>query len=819
LLPTTRRTKRGVKLVGTDNQHLTIDARQRSRHTLLIGATGTGKTTALESLVRQDIDAGHGVLVIDPHGDLYKRLLKYVCYRKAIGCLRSDVLLFDPSSGQWTLPFDPFQRPTDGDLAVAVERRVNVILKAWKQYDSRETPRLAKTLTVLVAGIMEAGLSILDAGELLKQQATLPRAAVAEAMREPLLANLLTQLSLYRPQDFLSQVESTESRMIPFLISGAIRRIMGLGRSELDAAKAMDDGQIVLVNLAPSRFLSDEQQQIIGGMTINAFYEAAIQREIGSRACNAYVDEAGLFVSEEVGRALEQCRKRGFHLTLCFQEMAQFQSEDARLYKAVTINTGTKIAFATPEREDAQILADNLFDGLAEPEVKYMHRHLNHYLEDIREESYTRTTARRKQWSEQWSEAHGRGTSNGESDGTGGSQSQSLAEGESTQLTQSESEHQTQTTGRSFAIGTSSSVSRGTSTTTGDSRGHSSTKTFSSFEGEETGWTSEGEGSHRDRHTSHTGNEQSEYSSSRAETHSTSDSYGQTRGRAKSQGRSRVYGTSSAQNWTRQRSTSSSYSDTDNEGGAYSYGEDSSDGVTDQPGVRHTPFWEEDPEFWRLEEARWRAAELLMRQPVGHCFARSGNRFLPLQLREPAPVYVLPKTLLRLTGEFYSRHCLPQAEAEARSRSRQRQAAEALKSGRLPGSPWSRQPGRQRPRAAEPPPRVASDPEPIWPEAETVLDSSGREPQPPRRPRRGPAPDLENHAKVEKLVQRFGPDWHKDDTLRRLCEELDRQQVPIAKTWATKPNDRALSWQRARELYPDLVIRSIRDRLKAVKRK
>src|SRR5580658_3216997 len=44
--------------------------RDRRNHLYLIGKTGVGKSTALRNLITQDIDAGLGVGVIDPHGDL-----------------------------------------------------------------------------------------------------------------------------------------------------------------------------------------------------------------------------------------------------------------------------------------------------------------------------------------------------------------------------------------------------------------------------------------------------------------------------------------------------------------------------------------------------------------------------------------------------------------------------------------------------------------------------------------------------------------------------------------------------------------------------
>src|SRR5690349_8245562 len=83
---------RGVVLHGADGQSICLDARQRSRHSLWMGGSGSGKTTGLEGVIRQDIEAGRGLCVLDPHGDLYERLIRFLCYREAVGCRVPEVL-------------------------------------------------------------------------------------------------------------------------------------------------------------------------------------------------------------------------------------------------------------------------------------------------------------------------------------------------------------------------------------------------------------------------------------------------------------------------------------------------------------------------------------------------------------------------------------------------------------------------------------------------------------------------------------------------------------------------------------------------------
>src|SRR5262249_17240631 len=138
----------------------------------------------------------------------------------------------------------------------------------------------------------------------------------------------LDDLSHYRPSDFLEQIESVENRLMRFICSDTLRTTMGLGRNALDFRKVMDEGRILAINLATSGHLSDEQRRLIGTMVINEFFEAALERPSGARPFYLYVDEAAKFVTPELAEALEQCRQKGLHMTLIFQHLAQFKTED-----------------------------------------------------------------------------------------------------------------------------------------------------------------------------------------------------------------------------------------------------------------------------------------------------------------------------------------------------------------------------------------------------------------------------------------------------------------------------------------------------------
>jgi DNA helicase HerA-like ATPase len=68
-----------------------IGARERGQHVYVIGQTGTGKSTLLRNLILQDIEAGRGVGLIDPHGDLASEILEHIPPWRT-----EDVVYFNP---------------------------------------------------------------------------------------------------------------------------------------------------------------------------------------------------------------------------------------------------------------------------------------------------------------------------------------------------------------------------------------------------------------------------------------------------------------------------------------------------------------------------------------------------------------------------------------------------------------------------------------------------------------------------------------------------------------------------------------------------
>ena len=173
---------------------------------------------------------------------------------------------------------------------------------------------------------------------------------------------------------------------------------------------------------------------------------------------------------------------------------------------------------------------------------------------------------------------------------------------------------------------------------------------------------------------------------------------------------------------------------------------------------------------------------------------------------EPVTTFTYNRTMLDyyIKRQHEKQEALPAAEVDLLL---DQQETALLEAAAATIGTSSRQTAIEMVPTAPPPPDPAA---PIW--TRTEIPESAFKTQDRKR---GPKADTENHEKVVLIVRAFGEAWTSDDSLLEICEELDRQEVPAPKTWATRTDGIARTWSRGRHHYQHLVIKAIKDRLKA----
>jgi len=328
-----------------------------------IGGTRSGKSKLIESIGRELIRNRQGFCLLDPHGYLYDDLVKWLAYIKP----KREIILFNPSSDQRIVGFNPFLRGK-GDLSTRVDRLIRATVKAWGVTSTDQTPRLERWLRCLYHTLLETGQTI----DVLPYLFTFAQRNVAAYLTGAVSTDLIRMeweglASYTKARDFDDQLESTRNRLFRFLGSEQTLRIMGLPMNNLDLEDIIESGKILLVNLQPSDRLSDEQSRLIGTLLLNEIWEVGMRRQPDSyakapKSFYLIIDEFHKFLTPDIPDMLDQGAKYGIHLMLFHQRLDQLRARDPEAYSAV-MAIRTKLVFGSLSRDDATAMVKEIYPG------------------------------------------------------------------------------------------------------------------------------------------------------------------------------------------------------------------------------------------------------------------------------------------------------------------------------------------------------------------------------------------------------------------------------------------------------------------------
>jgi hypothetical protein len=352
-------------LMGTNvlnGQPVYLSDKDRASHLHIIGTTGAGKSKLMEHMIRSDIDSGKGLCLIDPHGDLYKNILSYVVRKR----LDNRAILMDPNDEDWSvglnyLDYDPRLRSSTSHASKVMDG----ISKVFGGEDMDVAPRLQRWSRNSLIALIERKLTLIELSDFVNPESSTIRAII---LREVTNAQVLHEWEMFDKIPFrerVSYVESILNRANKFATGENIRRIFGQVKSTIDFRQAMDEGKIILCNLACNK-LSIEEQKMLGIVIVDKVVQAGMSRvdipEHRRRPFYFYLDEFGQFVSDDIARALQELRKFRVTLILAHQELEQLRDESRKVYSAVISEPQARVSFRI-SREDAEILAKEMFTG------------------------------------------------------------------------------------------------------------------------------------------------------------------------------------------------------------------------------------------------------------------------------------------------------------------------------------------------------------------------------------------------------------------------------------------------------------------------
>jgi len=313
----------------------------RRRHMYVIGKTGTGKSQLLEEVILQDINAGKGVAVIDPHGDLIDGIMSRMPSSRA-----EDVIYFDPSDTDRPMGLNMLEAKTEEQKHFVVTSIVGLM---YKLYDPMKTgiigPRFEHAIRNAMLTVMcEPGNTFVEVVRILTDSAFVQE--LLPKVDDPIIRRYWTdqiaQTADFHKSEVLDYIVSKFGR---FVTNKLMRNIIGQSQSSFDFRKVMDEGKILLINLAKGR-IGEENSNFLGLILVPRILISAMSRqeipEEQRRDFYLYVDEFQNFATPDFAQILSEARKYRLNLIVANQFIGQMEEE---VKNAVFGNVGTVVSF------------------------------------------------------------------------------------------------------------------------------------------------------------------------------------------------------------------------------------------------------------------------------------------------------------------------------------------------------------------------------------------------------------------------------------------------------------------------------------------
>jgi hypothetical protein len=329
-----------------------VDAKYRSTHFYVVGASGIGKSKFLESLVIQDIIQNEGFGVIDPHGDLIADIKGWL-YFWTQKDFKKEVVLIDPTDAENTACFNPLE-PVNG---IPPERLAAQLVEAFKKiWADAWGERMADIMRNSLIALAENNLTLLE----------LPLLLTEPEARKKILANVKSPTCLQRFKYFESLpsrtwrewLESTLNKVDAFLSDPSIRQIFASPQSSFNLRDIMDNKKILLVNLNKGRL--GDSANLLGALLVSKIKMAAFSRNdlpvTKRQPFYLYIDEFQNFATDSFVEILSEARKYKLSLILAHQNLSQLTQN---LRDSILANCGIQACFRV-NRDDAQRLAREL---------------------------------------------------------------------------------------------------------------------------------------------------------------------------------------------------------------------------------------------------------------------------------------------------------------------------------------------------------------------------------------------------------------------------------------------------------------------------
>ncbi len=309
----------------------------RRRHMYIIGKSGVGKSKLLELMIRQDIAYGHGVCVIDPHGDLLDGILDFIPKERI-----EDVCIIDPGDTNYPASFNPL---ANVDPYFKHQLTQGLIEVLSKQFGANWTPRLEHVFRFTTLALLDYPYATMR-GMILMLTDRNYRQKVVEYIEDDMVKRFWAiEFADWSEKFDTDAIIPLVNKLGQFLSDPMLRNIFGQKENKIDIEKLMNEQKIILINLSKGK-IGEENSSFFGAMFLTKIKQAGMARAKldaeNRHDFYLYVDEFHNIVTNTFENLLSESRKYKINLIVAHQYIGQLLP---KVQQAVLGNTGSIICF------------------------------------------------------------------------------------------------------------------------------------------------------------------------------------------------------------------------------------------------------------------------------------------------------------------------------------------------------------------------------------------------------------------------------------------------------------------------------------------
>ncbi|MDA1208940.1 MAG: type IV secretion system DNA-binding domain-containing protein [bacterium] len=361
----------GTNVYRGNKQKIFMNNEDRFRHFYIIGQTGTGKSSIIQTMARQDFHNGKGMCVIDPHGSLVEDLLPYIPRERA-----DDVIYFNPADTARPMGLNLLEAdgPEERDL-VALDA-MNMMVKMFGEeiFGPRIQDYFRNGCLTLMEDVDEGG-AITDLVKLFTDDEW-QKYKVSKVQNPIVKAFWEKQMAQTGQREKQEMIPYFAAKFGQFYTNTLIRNIVGQTRSAFNIADCMNESKIIMMNLSKG-LIGDINAQLLGMILVSKIQVAAMRRQRQSKEERKdfflYIDEFQNFVTPSIESILSEARKYRLGLILAHQYLDQLEKDSktsgsVSLKGAIFGNVGTMMFYKIGP-QDAEVCAKEMAPVYSEQDL------------------------------------------------------------------------------------------------------------------------------------------------------------------------------------------------------------------------------------------------------------------------------------------------------------------------------------------------------------------------------------------------------------------------------------------------------------------